>query len=184
MSAAADGRSLSIESEDLGWVAAAKAKSAEVRYAARDRVDERCWLSNPDTRTAAERVLIRRDIAVNGKDETAGPDLLVVIEVSGYEISEAHCSVSVRGDVLLHSASRHELGELALSSSSWRILWSDTALMTGPRDGMSERVKRAAVALLDAFLRERTDRIERIAAKVTEQGDEEALKAWHSDLSE
>ena len=181
---AADPPAAEIEAEDLGWVAAAKAKSVRVRHAFRDGVHERCWLSPADARAAAEQALFRRNVRPVGDDEGTDPDLLVALELSGHEISETYCVVIIRADVLLHESSRHSGADLPMVSSSWRILWSDTVLLAGPRDGMNERVRRDVVGLLDGFGTARTQRIERIAAQLLQQKGREAVERWRDYLSE
>ena len=182
--AAADLLAVEIEGEDLGWVAATKAKSARVHHALRNGVDERCWLSPADARAAAEQVLVRRDIRLAGEDEGEAPDLIVALEISGHEISETYCVIVVRADVLLHEAFERTGGAFPVASSSWRILWSDIALLSGPRDGMSERVRGEVVGLLDAFATTRIQRIEGIASKLTERKGRKAAESWRASLAE
>ena len=181
---AADPPAAEIEAEDLGWVAAAKAKSVRVRHAFRDGVHERCWLSPADARAAAEQALFRRNVRPVGDDEGTDPDLLVALELSGHEISETYCVVVVRADVLLHDAFERTDGAFPVVSTSWRVLWSDTALLSGPRNGMSERVRGEVIDLLDAFATARIQRIERIAAKLTERKGREAAESWRGSLGE
>ena len=173
-----------IEAEDLGWVAAAKAKSARVQQALRNGVHERCWLSPADARAGAEQALIRRNVRLVGEDHGEPPDLLVSLEIDGHEISDTYCVVVVRADVLLHQAFEETGGAFPIASSSWRILWSDTALLSGPRDGMSERVRLKVMGLLEAFMITRLQRVERIAAKLLELKGREAVEGWRSDLAE
>ncbi len=180
----AEPMAVEIEAEDLGWVSAAKAKSAQVDHTLRNGVHERCWLSSADARAAIEQVLIRRGIRVASEDEQARPDLLVALEISGHEISETYCVIVVRADVLLYEASEQTEGAFPMVSSAWRVLWSDMALLSGPRDGMNERVRREAVGLLDAFATTRIRRIERIAKKLMEQKGPEAVERWRAYLAE
>ena len=182
--AVADPLAVEIEAEDLGWVAATKAKSARVHHALRNGVDERCWLSPADARAAAEQALVRRDVRLVGEDEGEEPDLLVALEISGHEISETYCVIVVRADVLLHEAFERTGGAFPIASSAWRILWSDMVLVSGPRDGMSERVRGEVVGLLEAFATIRIQRIERIAAKLMEQKGREAVESWRASLAE
>ena len=182
--AVANPLAVEIEGEDLGWVAATKAKSARVHHALRSGVEERCRLSPADARAAAEQALIRRDVRLVGEDEGEEPDLLVALEISGHEISETYCVIVVRADVLLHEAFERKGSVFPIVSSSWRILWSDMALVSGPRDGMSERVRGEVVGLLEAFATTRIQRIERIAAKLMEQKGREAVESWRASLAE
>ncbi len=182
--AAADPVGVEIEAEDLGWVSATKAKSARVDHTLRNGVHERCWLSPADARAAAEQALIRRGIRMVGESESERPDLFVALEISGHEISETYCVIVVRADVLLFEASEQTGGAFPIVSSSWRVLWSDTALLSGPRDGMSERVRREAVSLLEAFAATRIRRLERIAGKLMEQKGPEAVERWRAYLAE
>ena len=182
--AGADPLAVEIEGEDLGWVAATKAKSARVHHTLRNGVGERCWLSPADARAAAEQALVRRDIRLAGEEEGKEPDLLVALEISGHEISETYCVIVVRADVLLHEAFQRTGGAFPIASSSWRVLWSDMALLSGPRDGMNERVRGKVVGLLDAFATTRLQRIERIATKLMERKGREAAENWRASLAE
>jgi len=151
-----------------------------IRLILADQVDDGCWTTTRQTKTAAEIELIRSNIDVieNSGDGFLAPKLFV--GAIGFETREGSCAVYVETQAFVWDVEKKEVENQTMSGIWERSLWSTGSLLSGPKDGMSERVQSAITSQVQEFLVFLENTFRDIISEVREEEGDAAARYWET----
>jgi hypothetical protein len=158
---------------DPTWAAQKDVRQFKIEIS--DQVSDGCWISLSQTETAVELELNRSGFEVVSEDTPFAST--IILNAIGYDDGTG-CAVYTEFTVNSLDSSDFGRGGRTITSLFFSELYTTGNLMTGPKNGMSNRIKDAFQSHTQEFLVFMNKAVRDIEEKVLDEVDGDAKRHW------
>ena len=144
----AEGQFAPVVFEHLSWFRFGS--SSPVDVVVNDNVTNGCWTTAKVSETGVKLELKRSSFLL--ADTSEGLPIQLMLSASGYELDNNSCVVSI--DLSVSGLIVETIGpdDLAIHAGMYSEIWSNGALMSGPKSDMSQRVKNKFIEIAQQLI--------------------------------